>query len=78
MSDSAPVTSGVSQGTVLGSLLFLVYINNLPAQVKSKVHLFADDCLLRRKISNREDTAVLQQDLESFQEWEINWLMVKL
>ena len=77
MSDSAPVTSGVPQGTVLGPLLFLVYINDLPAQVKSKARLFADDCLLYRKICSPDDRAALQRDLDSLQRWERDWLMAR-
>ena len=75
MSDLAPVTSGVPQGTVLGPLLFLVYINDLPAQVKSKARLFADDCLLYRQICSSDDTAALQRDLDSLQGWERDWHM---
>ena len=44
------VVSGVPQGTVLGPLLFLLHINNLPSVVSSKVRLFADDCLIYRNI----------------------------
>ena len=45
-SSFAPVESGDIQGTILGPLLFLLFINDLPAHVTSQVRLFADDCLL--------------------------------
>ena len=74
-SSTAPVTSGVPQGTVLGPLLFMAYINDLPDQVTSTARLFADDCLLYRTIKNDDDTVALQKDLDSLQTWENNWLM---
>ena len=46
MSDQAPVSSGVPWGSVLGSILFLAYVNDLPQYVKSKVCLFADDTVI--------------------------------
>jgi len=69
------VISGVPQGTVLGPLLFLVYINDLPSCVQSTPRLFADDCLLYRRINARSDCDILQNDLDRLQEWVTTWQM---
>ena len=53
LSSEASVDSGVRQGTVLGPLLFLCYINDLPSAVRSQVRLFVDDCLLYNEIHSR-------------------------
>ena len=71
----AEVTSGVPQGTVMGPLLFLVFINDLPDSVSSNVKLFADDCLLYRTINSIHDSIALQQDLTSLEQWEHSWQM---
>ncbi|KAI8506610.1 Leucine-rich repeat-containing protein 15 [Branchiostoma belcheri] len=74
---SAPVkvASGVPQGTVLGPLLFLLYINDLPDQLDSNVRLFADDCLLYVELSTQTDSQLLQKDLNTLEEWQSKWLM---
>ena len=69
------VDSGIPQGTVLGPLLFLCHINDLPLSVDSKITLFADDCLIYRKINSIEDKVQLQKDLDSLQDWAENWGM---
>ena len=75
-SDTKPVTSGVPQGTVLGPLLFLVYINDLPQCVTSShTRLFADDCLIYKEIRSQADADKLQVDLDALQEWEQQWMM---
>ena len=65
----ASVITGITQGTVLGPLLFLLYINDLPLNVRSQVWLFAEDCALYRPINSSEDQEVLQQDLRSLEQW---------
>ena len=74
-SELAPVRSGVPQGTVLGPILFLCYINDLPDCVKSQTRLFADDCLLYRAIKSVTDQLQLQRDLLSLEKWADSWGM---
>ena len=72
-SDLAPVLSEVPQGTALGPLMFLLYINDISKHINSSLRLFADDCLLYRVISCREDAASLQDDLNRLFEWTTVW-----
>ena len=71
------VVSGVPQGTVLGPLLFLCFINDLPSVLdpKTAVRLFADDCLIYRSIYSQDDRKQLQRDLDSLGSWGDSWGM---
>ena len=66
---------GVPQGSVLGPILFLIFINDLPDNIKSSVRLFADDCVLYRNIHSLQDCLILQEDLDSLGLWEVDWHM---
>jgi hypothetical protein len=63
MSEEVRVTSGVPQGSVLGPLLFLACVNDIWRNTGSTVRLFADDCIIYRKIMNDSDTKKVQIDL---------------
>ena len=74
-SDSVPVVSGVPQGSVLGPMLFLLFINDLPDKIASNTRLFADDCIVYRHINDTSDCEALQEDLNMLAEWETKWGM---
>ena len=75
-SDWSVVESGVPQGTVLGPILFISFINDLPLTVPGcGVRLFADDCVLYRQISSQADCEALQTDLSNLEAWERKWCM---
>ena len=74
-SDPVAVLSGVPQGSVLGPVLFLIFINDLPENIRSSIRLFADDCVLYRNIESPMDCQILQDDLNSLAQWETDWQM---
>ena len=68
------VLSEIPQGSVLGPVLFVIYINSMPNTVKSKLYLFADDAKLYREITSNKDVELLQEDLRKLEEWSKNSL----
>ena len=70
-----PVISGVPQGTVLGPLLFLLYINDITTNIQSEIRLFADDCILYRTIQSDADVVTLQDDINTMLAWSHTWQM---
>ena len=72
-----PVLAGVRQGSILGPLLFLVYINDLPNGLKSNAKLFADDTSLFTIVKDKQESAdVLNKDLSLISKWAFNWKML--
>ena len=71
----APVISGIPQGTVLGPVLFVVYINDLLENIKSDGLMFADDTKIFRPIATLDDALTLQNDINVLEEWTKSWLL---
>ena len=75
-SEWAEVTSGVPQGSVLGPVLFLIYINDIDVNINSHILKFADDTKIFRISSTTNDTNELQQDLKTLLKWSEDWQML--
>ena len=69
------VTSGVPQGSVLGPILFLLYVNDMPTGIGSSIKVFADDTKIYRAVTNKQDCQELQKDLTRLEEWAKDWLL---
>ena len=69
------VTSGIPQSSVLGPILFVIYINDLPEAVESEAYLFADDTKIFRVINSLDDQHILQNDLVKLENWSDTWFL---
>ena len=69
-----PVLAGVSQGWILGPLLFLVYVNDLPNDLKSNAKRFADDTSLFTIVNDKNESPnIINNDLLQIFKWAHNW-----
>ena len=74
-SDWKEVSSGVPQGSVLGPILFLLFVNDITDDIKSETLLFADDAKIFSTQHGKNSTATLQNDLHSLEHWADKWGM---
>ena len=76
LSKWAPLLAGATQGSILGPLLFLIYINDLPENLESSAKLFADDTSLFLTVCDSSDSAnLLNDDLKKISKWAFKWKM---
>ena len=74
-SSAGAVLSGIPQGTVLGPLLFVIYINDILDNIDSEGLLFADDAKIFRVITCKSDALKLQHDIMQLEDWSDKWLL---
>jgi len=73
LSEWAMVSSGIPQGSVLGPILFVIFINDMPSTIESACRLFADDTKVFRRVSSPEEVATLQADIDNLADWSKDW-----
>ena len=74
-SSELTITMGVPQGSVLGSILFLLHINDLPENIQSQIRLFADDTAVYLAVGKQNNPQQFQGDLDQLKKWEELWDM---
>ena len=75
ISEWLPVDSGVPQGSVLGPILFLFYINDLVEGLECPILLFADDAKIYKEIKSQDDIDMLTRDMLKIENWSKKWLL---
>lgn len=69
------LVSGVPQGSVLGPILFVLYVNNLLEIVESDIYMFAGDIMVLKQITGCQDSLELQRNLDKMEKWSQDWLL---
>ncbi len=76
LSTWSDVTSGVPQGSVLGPLLFVIFINDLPDVVNCQIKIYADDTKIYKRVNSELEAADLQQDIDAIFRWSQDWQLL--
>jgi hypothetical protein len=72
------VINGIPQGSVLGSILFTIYINGLPDTLENMIKLFADDTKVFATVNNEEDKNSLQGDIDKLMNWSVRYMVTEV
>ena len=75
VSEWREIFSGVPQGSVIGPILFVIFINDLPEKFKNTSKLYADDSKILNKVQYEEDRILIQDDLDTAVKWSKDWLV---